>query len=97
MELLSQRMKLPAINKSTSRTSKAAVTSDNAELSGSVRLKPLALRPSHESLVLNSLTKKMELDQYALRHLEFMDKFERQLLGQQQGTPPKRTARSEYH
>jgi hypothetical protein len=62
-----------------------------------VRLKPLALRPSHESLVLNSLTKKMELDQYALRHLEFMDKFERQLLGQQQGTPPKRTARSEYH
>jgi hypothetical protein len=48
-----------------------------------------------EGLVLNNLGKKIELDKYALRHLEFLDKFEKQLL--QNDPVAKKTSRSEYH
>ena len=36
------------------------------------RIRSLVRRPDNESVILNNLTKKMELDTYALRHLEFL-------------------------
>ena len=46
-------------------------------------------------MILNSLNKKMELDTYALRHLEFMDKFEKQLMNSE--NVAKRTVRSDMN
>ena len=80
-QLISNRLRLPSINKSSSQS--VHLKSERASLG----------RREGESLILNGLNKKMELDHYALRHLEFMDKFEQQLLNPSSG---KQTPRSDF-
>jgi hypothetical protein len=45
--------------------------------------------------MLSNYPKKMELDKYALRHLEFLDKFEKKLLYNESGNK-KATSKSEF-
>jgi|JI9StandDraft_1071089.scaffolds.fasta_scaffold558476_1 hypothetical protein len=50
-------------------------------ISGSHRVKSLPKRTAkEESSPLSNFARRMELDNYAIRHLEFLDKFEKQLL-----------------
>jgi hypothetical protein len=98
----SSKVRLPAINKSSSHSTqlhkKNAETApaEQAEGTSGVRVRSLPRRQENaESLVLNNLGKKIELDKYALRHLEFLDKFEKQLLHSEPVS--KKTSRSEYH
>lgn len=81
---------MPAINKSSSlshHARKQPIDIVNAEVTGTTNISGNKKHSSnsrkiesHDSLVLNNMSKKMELDTYALRHLEFMDKFEKQLI-----------------
>jgi len=73
------KVRLPAINKSSSlshHSRKPHTDIVNAEatgttgISGQHKAKMHSRKlESHDSLILNSLNKKMELDSYALRHL----------------------------
>jgi hypothetical protein len=76
VELGSNKLKLPAINKSSSHANsirkKNIETSaaELAEVTASQRVRSLPRRTENgDSAMLNNLTKKIELDKYALRHL----------------------------
>lgn len=95
------KVRLPAINKCSSHSTQ--LHKKNAETApaeqaeaGGARVRSMPRRQEGgESLVLNNFTRKIELDKYALRHLEFLDKFEKQLLHADPNS--KNTSRSEYH